>query len=306
MEIINLKTMAKEDLFENTIVALGTFDGCHLAHKAVITSSFIMAKKQGLKSLVYTFKSLPKSHNGENVGCIFTLEERIKAIKSLGVDYLALEDFENVKDLTPTEFFENVLTKGLLAKGASCGYNYRFGKGASADATTLKELFSKNGGGSVQICNKIELNGHHISSTRIRELIKKGEVEELFQYGTHYSVYSPVLFGKHLATKMGLPTINQIIPNGKIVPKTGVYITECEIGEDVYPSITNIGVRPTTDENGEMNMETHIVNYDGLLYGSYIRVNFYKYLRGEKKFDSKEELFEEIERNKQQAIKYFK
>ena len=105
---------------------------------------------------------------------------------------------------------------------------------------------------------------------------------------------------------MGLPTINQKIPDGKIVPKMGVYITECEIGEDVYPSITNVGVRPTTDTEGEINVETHIIGYSGILYGSYIRVNFYKYLRPEKRFDSSEELFMEIERNKQSAVEYFK
>ena len=301
MEIINLKTMAKDVISEETVVALGTFDGCHMAHKSVISASVLAAKREGKRSVAYTFKSIPRSQSG-----IFTLEEKIKAIKSLGVDYIALEDFESVKEKSPEEFFTIVLKGELKASSASCGYNYRFGKGAKGTPDTLTELFLKNGGGSVRICEKIEVGGQPVSSTRIRENITSGDVESLFSLGTCYSVYSPVEYGKQLATKMGLPTINQKIPKEKIVPKIGVYITECEIGEDVYPSITNVGVRPTTDENGEINIETHIIGYKGLLYGSYIRVNFYKYLREERKFSSSEELFSEIERNKEAAIKYFK
>ena len=305
MEIINLKTMAKEDIYENTVGALGTFDGCHMGHMAVLTSAVMTARRGGLKTVAYTFKSLPKSKNGD-VKSIFTLEEKIKAIKKAGIDYLAIDDFDSVRGLSGEEFFESVLIKELKSVSATCGYNYRFGKGALSTAQDLNELFYKKSGGRVQILDKIEVENKPVSSTRIRENILSGDVESLFSLGTCYSVYAPVLYGKQLATKMGLPTINQRIPNEKIVPKRGVYITECEIGEDVYPGITNVGVRPTTDENGEINMETHIVGYDGILYGSYIRVNFYKYLRPEKRFDSNEELFDEIERNKQAAIKYFK
>ena len=194
----------------------------------------------------------------------------------------------------------------LFAAHASCGYNYKFGKGACGTASELKELFLKNSGGRVEICEEIDAFGKSVSSTLLREMIKNGDVEGLFGLGSCYSIYSRVEYGKQLATKMGLPTINQKIPDGKIVPKTGVYITECEIGEDVYPSITNVGVRPTTDTEGEINVETHIIGYSGILYGSYIRVNFYKYLRPERRFDSSEELFMEIERNKQSAVEYFK
>ncbi len=306
MEIINLKTMAREELSENTVVALGTFDGCHMAHKSVLSSAFYEAKRLGVKSLAYTFDTIPKSHTQSQVKSIFTLEEKIKAIRKIGIDYICIDSFEAVKEMSACEFYENVLLDKLNALGAVCGYNYKFGKGAMADGNTLRELFSKNSRGSVVICDKIMVNETPVSSSAIRELIAGGEVEALFSFGTAYSVYSRVEEGKHLATKMGLPTINQEFPHGKLIPKHGVYITECEIGEDVYPSITNVGVRPTTDECGKINMETHIIGYRGYLYGSHIRVNFYKYLRGETKFQSKEELFEQIEKDKQKATEYFK
>ena len=306
MQVIELKTMTKFELDEPTLVALGTFDGCHMAHRRVLSSAFYAAKGKGVKSLAYIFDTVPKSHQNGEIRSVYTLEERIKAIKASGIDYLCVDSFERVKDLSPTEFFESVLKGELFATGASCGYNYKFGKGATGTPELLKELFSQNGGGSVDICEKITSGGRLVSSTLLRELILRGEVEELFSLGSCYSIYSRVEFGKQLATKMGLPTINQKIPEGKIVPKTGVYITECEIGEDVYPSVTNVGVRPTTDENGEINAETHIVGYSGYLYGSYIRVNFYKYLRNEQRFESSEELFKQIERDKKSAVEYFK
>lgn len=306
MQVIELKTMTKQELSEKTFVALGTFDGCHMAHKQVLSRAFYGAKKHGVKSLAYIFDTLPKSHFGDEIKSIFTLEERIKAIKATGIDYLCIDSFERVKSFSPAEFYQNVLVGELFAVGASCGYNYKFGKGASGSADELKTLFSQNGGGSVEICEEITQNDKAVSSTLLRKMIRNGEVEDLFALGSCYSIFSRVEFGKQLATKMGLPTINQKIPDGKIVPKTGVYITECEIGEDVYPSITNVGVRPTTDTEGEINVETHIIGYSGYLYGSYIRVNFYKYLRPEKRFGSSEELFLEIERNKQSATEYFK
>ena len=303
MEIVNLKTMLREELTDNTVVALGTFDGCHMAHKAVLTGAFYEARKNGVKSLAYIFDKAPSKQ--EN-GAIYTLQERIRAIKNIGIDYIAIDTFDRVRSFSPREFFEKVLVGQLNAVGATCGYNYRFGKGACAGGEDLAALFCENHRGSVVICDKIMVGEMPVSSTLARGYIKKGEVESLFALGTNYSVYSRVDEGKHLATKMGLPTINQYFPEGKLVPRHGVYITECEIGEDVYPSITNVGVRPTTDDCGRVNMETHIIGYKGYLYGSYIRVNFYKYLREEKRFESKEALFEQIELDKKSSVEYFR
>lgn len=301
MEIFDLKTMAKVDILEKTIVALGTFDGCHIAHKMVLTNAFYEAKRLGVKSVAYTFSSTPRKGAKQ----IYTLEEKIKAISKLGIDYLALEDFEKIKDMTSKEFFEGELCGKLNAIGASCGYNYKFGKGASANASTLNEYFSEIGLGSVVICPKATIENETVSSTLLRSFLENGEVERLYNFGSNYSVYARVEFGKQLGTKIGFPTINQRFPSDKVVPKKGVYITECEIGEDVYPAITNVGVRPSVDDEHELNLETYIIGYDGLLYGSYVRVNFYKFLREEKRFDSLEKLKNQIANDTEAAKKYF-
>jgi riboflavin kinase/FMN adenylyltransferase len=288
---------------EKTVVALGSFDGCHAGHLAVINGAKKLAVKKGAKTLVYTFDTLTKDvSKGRN---ILTFAEKIKRLSKTGADYIAVDSFENVKNTDGETFVKDILIGKLHCIGASCGFNYKFGKGAACDASKLKELF-ENEGLCVQICDKICVNGEVLSSTLIRRLIENGETEKILDFADPYSVYAEVVHGKMLGRTIGIPTINQFIPKDKIVPKRGVYITECEIGDDVYPSITNVGIRPTVDgKNAKENMETHIIGFDKNLYGSYIKVNFYKFLRDEKTFESVEKLKEEIERNIKDCKNYF-
>lgn len=302
----SLKNMQRCKIDEPTVVALGAFDGAHIGHMSVFASCAMLARKMGVRSAVYTFSSIPKDFlSKQKSRLIFTLEEKIRAVRDAGIDYLCIEDFENVEHLSGEEFLSSVLAGDLKASGACCGFNFRFGHGASCGTDELREFF-ENRGGCVNICDKILYEGNVLSSSLIRDLIERGEVEKIISVSRPYSVYSRVEHGKELGRKIGLPTINQLFPEGKVVPADGVYITECEIGEDVYPSITNVGVRPTVESEGARNMETHIIGYEGNLYGSYVRVNFYKRLRDEIKFDSLEDLRAEIERNKKSAIDYFK
>lgn len=301
MTVYDLKTMQITKPQGKIAVALGTFDGCHLGHASVLQSTFFKAKELKIKSMVYTFDT--SMVKGQEL--ILTLEEKIKEIGKFGIDYVAIEEFDNVKSLSGEEFVSSVLIDKLGAVFVGCGYNYRFGKNASCDADDLVGFFEKVGG-SVQVSPEITYNGAPVSSTRIRDKIKNGEIEELLSYMRPYSIYSVVERGKGLGKKIGFATINQQPPKGKIVPKIGVYITECEIGEDVYPAVTNVGYRPTTDgENQRLNIETHILGFDADLYGSCLRVNFYKYLRGEMKFSSPDELSAQVEGDKKSALEYF-
>lgn len=301
MTVYDLKTMQICEVKENTYVALGTFDGCHMGHASVLQGAFYKAKELGVKSLAYTFVGTPLKEQG----AIFTLDEKIKAIRKMQLDYLAVEDFENVRNKSGEEFVNDVLIDKLNAVGASCGFNYCFGKNAACTALDLTAFFEKVGG-SVEISRKIMYGDETVSSTLIREKIQSGRIEEILAYARPYSIYAEVERGKGLGHKMGVATINQRIPEGKIIPKSGVYITECEIGEDVYPCVTNVGIRPTTDgENSFLNVETHIIGFSGNLYSSYLRVNFYKYIRDEKRFSSVEELTEQIEADKRSALDYF-
>ncbi|MBQ2809702.1 MAG: riboflavin biosynthesis protein RibF [Clostridia bacterium] len=305
MVIYDLKTMHSCDIHENTVVALGTFDGCHAGHMSVFNECRMLAHKMGVKSAVYTFSSSPKDFFTAQGASLFTLDEKIKAIRKCGIDYLCIEDFVNVAHIDGERFLEDILVGELHAVGACCGFNFRFGKGASLGAVELQAFF-ENRGGCVRICDKIVFRDRALSSSLLRELVENGDLEALLAVGHPYSVYAKVEHGKELGRTIGIPTINQKIPPGKVIPAKGVYITECEIGEDVYPSITNVGVRPTVESDGKINMETHIIGFDGNLYGSHVRVNFYKRLRDERSFSSLDELCAEIEKNILSAISYFK
>lgn len=306
MAVYELKTMQKCSICENTAVALGTFDGCHAGHINVINSAISAALRLHIKSAVYTFDTIPKATvDKKSVPCIFTLNEKLAFFRKLGVDYAYVDTFDNIREMSGEEFFETVLKKSLHAVFASCGFNYRFGKNASCNASDLRLMFEKSCE-SVAISNEITVGKDSLCSTLIRNMIENGETEKILTFSPPYSIYAKVEEGKHLGRTIGIPTINQHIPCGKVIPKKGVYITECEIGEDTYPSVTNIGTRPTTDGDGAAeNAETHIIGYEENLYSSFVRVNFYKYLREEKKFRSVEDLKKEIEKNEQEALSYF-
>lgn len=302
MVVYELKTMQICEIREKTVVALGTFDGCHAGHFSVLQNAFYKAKELGVKSVAYTFDT----SDIKGQALIMTLEEKIKAIAKLGVDYVCVEQLSNVRSLTGEEFATSVLQGSLNAVFAVCGYNYRFGKNASCNAADLKRFFEKSGG-SVCICDEITYCGEAVSSTSIRRKIENGEVEAILPYSRPYSIYAVVEHGKGLGSTHGVATVNQSVPRGKVVPRVGVYVTECEIGEDVYPAVTNVGYRPTTDgENQRLNVETHIIGYHGNLYSSCLRVNFYKYLRSEQRFPSFNELKAQIEKDMACAVSYFK
>jgi riboflavin kinase/FMN adenylyltransferase len=305
MKIYDLQTMQECEINSDTVVALGTSDGCHLGHMSVIRSAYLKAKSLKIKSLVYTFDEIPKSKANNQIKAILTIEEKIKFIRKSGIDYIAIDSFDSIKDIEGNAFVESILKSRLKAKCVSCGYNYRFGKNAKYTGEDLKAFF-KNNGECVDICQKVSVNNEDVSSTLIRKKINNGSVEDILEYSTPYSIYSKVIEGKKLGRTIGIPTINQQIPKEKITPKKGVYITECEIGEDVYPSITNVGLRPTVENTDRENMETYIIGFNGNLYNSYIRVNFYKRLRDEIKFDSLNELKAQIEKDIEKAKAYFK
>lgn len=302
MEVFELSTMQRTEIKENTIVALGTFDGCHLGHGSVFQNAFYESKKRGVKSVVYTFDGLVR----QDKKALFTLEERIKHIKKCGIDYIAIESFEKIKNMSGERFFDSILKGKLKSIGACCGFNYRFGVGASLGCEELKMLYEKSGG-SVVISPEITADNMVISSTHLRKLIENGEVELASKYMPPYPVYAEVVQGKRLGRQMGFPTINQKIPENKVVPRHGVYITEAYIGENAMPAITNVGTRPTVDgENKNINMETYILDFDGNLYLSYVNIVFRKFLRSERKFDSVNELKEQISKDLIEARKYFK
>lgn len=278
---------------KNTAVALGTFDGLHKGHIAVISEAVNLAKQNDLTPVVLLFNEHPQKHiTGKVPSELITKSIKEKIIKELNAE-ISYISFESICNLSYEEFFEKILKKEFNAKALSCGKNYHFGNKALGDTNALKLLCEKDN----IILSVLELekqNGETISSTLIRKYIENGEIEKANEMLSRNFAYDfTVVDGEHFGRKLGVPTINQYFEEGFIKPKNGVYESKTLVEDKWYKSVTNIGIRPTL--NGQTaRSETHIIGFNGDLYGKNPTVAFLKYLRDEKKFDSIEELRNQI------------
>ncbi len=278
-------------------VALGFFDGLHLGHIEVIKRALL---KNGLRSVVFTFNdktSLPK-FSGKKGHCIITHEQKTRIFAGLGVEKVYAPDFSDVKDYSAREFVERILRDELSAAFVVCGYDFRFGKGGEGNPETLKSLCAEYGI-ECSVVPAVAVDGVTVSSTVIRQLIRDGEIEKANRYlGYELSYNLPVQTGSRIGRTIGFPTINQEIPDYMVKPKNGVYKSWTIVEGKTYRSITNIGVKPTVDYKGESLMETHIIGFDGDLYGQRVSVALREFIRDEVKFGSLEELKKQLEADK--------
>ncbi len=284
-------------------VAMGLFDGVHLAHRQVIREMVALSEKQGLVPTVLTF-SMGRVRPERKQGQQLLLSDRLKfeQFAELGVCQVIEPDFADIRDVGPEAFVRDFLAGRLGARALVCGYDFRFGKGAAGDG----ELLSRCGrtlGITVQVVPPFYKDGAPVSSTRIRECLLAGEVNEANALlGRPFCIRETVSQGNHLGNKMGYPTINQMFAPGFLVPKFGVYATAVQIGDKRYKGVTNVGVKPTVAEEGQAPLaETFILGFDGILYNREVELQFIHFLRPERRFPNLEELYSEIHRNVRQV-----
>lgn len=297
MKIIDLKTNTEiKEVPESTSIAVGNFDGVHKGHTSLFECVKKKAEALGTKSAVWSFDGFSPKNRGR---CITLPAERRTLTAKCGIDYLILYDFDDVCFLSCEEFVKDILIKDCHAECAVCGFNFRFGKGAQGDCTTLKELMEQNGKHAC-IMPPFEVDGVTVSSSLIRSLITDGKPEQIEKYlGRPFSVCLPVVHGRHLGRTIDSPTINQNFPPDHIVPKYGVYACRVIIDGERYGGVSNVGVRPSVCEGDVcVNSETHIFGYSGDLYNREIRVEFLHFIRPERKFPSINELKKAISADK--------
>ena len=291
---------------EPCCVALGNFDGVHAGHQALILRAVEKAKERNLKSGVFSFSTHPNNlFAGKNVvKNIIYQEEKAALIEKLGVDYLFNVPFTRiVAQMEPVEFIDELLVDRMQMKEAFCGFNYRFGYKAAGNPEILRQEGLMKGF-HVNEIPPVTIDGDVVSSTLIRGLIKAGEVEECEKYlGRRYSIGGEVVVGNKLGRTIGFPTSNITIDETMVTPPNGVYITYCIYNGHKYPSVTNVGVKPTIG-SFKKNMETHIFDFNKELYGKHIRVEFLKMTRDEVKFSSVEELAAQIVKDCRTAKEY--
>lgn len=276
-----------------TAVTIGKFDGVHIGHRRLF-DAVLAEKKNGYLACVLSFRAKPEE--GKNV--IYTRAEQELLCASLGIDVLAEYTLdEALRSLSAEQFVTEVLCKELKAKVIVTGEDFRFGKDRKGDTALLRTLGKAYGCRTVSI-PKVEDGGMRISSTKIRELLSVGRMEEANALlGQPYFVYAGVVHGRQIGRTLGFPTINMLPPAEKLLPARGVYHTQTKLGDVWYSGITNVGVRPTVDSGERVSVETHLAGYEGTLYGRTLETRFLKYLRPEQKFESTEALKQAIQKD---------
>lgn len=281
---------------ENTVVALGNFDGVHKGHQQIIARTVKSAEAAGLKSAVFTFSNHTSTllENVPYVKNILYAEEKAAIIESMGIDYLFNIPFTyEILRMSPEAFIEEILVNKFKIKEAYCGFNFTFGYKALGTPEILIHEGLKHGFG-IHVQEPYIIDDVIVSSTYIRKLIEDGEMEKCTKFmGRMYAIGGEVVVGNKLGRTIGFPTSNIMIDEGMATPPNGVYITYCIYNGIKYPSVTNVGVKPTIGRY-KKNVETHIFNFDKELYGKNIKVEFVKRTRKERKFESVEALSNQI------------
>jgi riboflavin kinase/FMN adenylyltransferase len=304
MEIIDLNSCKIE--LNGNAVALGNFDGVHIGHQELINSNINEAKKRNLKSTVLVFrnhtKEILKKNGDSKIQLLTSFDQKIDILKGFGLDTLYIADFnENLMKLSPEEFVDNILLKKLNTKLVTVGFNYRFGYKASGDVELLKKI-GLDKGIDVNIMPPVYVGDEIVSSTAIRNSIKAGDIKKANRFlGRNFTIIGSVVKGKNRGRKLGFPTANIKLIDNYVLPKQGVYITNTIVDGEKLISLTNIGYNPTFNED-ELKIETYILDFNGNLYGKTLQIQFIDFIRDDVKFNTAQELIEQIEKD----VKYIK
>lgn len=269
-----------------TAIVLGTFDGIHDGHRAVIAAA------DGYKSVALTFNLPPKTAVGSDAQLLMTPDDRKARLYDLGVNRVVMMNFEDVQNVSAEKFLEYIKNEYDPAL-ISCGFNYRFGTAAQGDVDMLSNFCGENGI-RLAVAQPVEYCGVPVSSTALRRLITAGEVftaNKMIYKG--FSFTRPVERGDRRGREIGFPTANQRYPEVMVKPKFGVYTSRVIIDGKEYDAVTNIGIRPTF-ETAYVGCETYIKDFSGDLYGKKMTLNLVSFLREEKQFASLQELKEAI------------
>ena len=299
--------MGDDMMKDRQILALGFFDGVHLGHGALLKACRAMADEAGCRAGVVTFSSHPDTLVfGKTPGLINTAADRERLMRELyAMDTVITLPFDRAMMTMPwQEFFRLLLTR-YHAAGLVCGHDFRFGDHGLGDGKKLAEA-----------CNAAEipcvvvpeqtLDGVTVSSTHIRSLLERGDMETAVRFLGHpYILSGTVVHGHQLGRTIGIPTANLTLPGELLPPKFGVYACLARIGDKKYPAVTNIGTRPTVRGEG-ITAEPWILDFEGDLYGRELVLEFYRFLRPEMKFPSLEALQVEIRKNAEETREFFK
>lgn len=295
MEIIQIHPQGKID--KEIVVALGNFDGIHLAHQELIHQAIKIAKKKNLTASVLMFTEHTKKallHTEQNL--LMSRRQKLSLLEKLGIELVVEIEFSEIMKMSPEYFVYEFLAKNLNTKAIVVGYDYRFGYKAKGNINLLLD-YAEDLDLEVKIVEAIRSREDIISSTRIRQAIQKGNISlanELL--GRPFTIQGRVVHGKSLGKKMGYPTANLQPLAHYAVPKYGVYDTNVLINGHLYKAATSVGTNPTLKESG-LKIEAHILDFDEDIYNQEVDLQFLTFLRKEESFKTVDELFKQIEKD---------
>lgn len=291
------------------VIALGFFDGVHNGHGALMRRTVQVAKELGAAPSAFTFDPHPQDVIlGRPTPLLTAPEDRADLMrKYYGIVDVIVEPFTPERMRQPwSEFLADTLVRDLHAVHLVAGHDYHFGYKGEGNPQRLRD-FCRDHGIGCDIIPRVEQDGITVSSTYIRTLVAQGEIERANEFLGHpYTISDHVAHGKKLGSTLGFPTVNLRLKEHVLSPAKGVYATKVilEDGQE-HLAVTNVGTRPTVDDGDQLTIEGFILDFHGDLYGQKVQMEFYKYLRPERKFPSFDALKAEIAHNVEQTRDYF-
>ncbi|MHA8082102.1 bifunctional riboflavin kinase/FAD synthetase [Aquirufa sp. A-Brett2-15D] len=279
-----------------TAVTIGMFDGLHLGHLKVIEGCLSTSKLNQLKTCVITFSNHPADHfTGKRNELLMPMQEKIEAFKNFGIDYLVIIPFDAyIVELPAKNFIQEHLIDRLKAKKVVLGYDNHFGKNREGSISYINEHFS-------DIIESISIDVAKVdevivSSSQIKKYLSEGDITKAnAMLGLPYSVSGNVVHGNQNGRKIGFSTANMALnADNKFIPQLGVYLCQVNIEAGQFYGLTNMGYRPTLNKDDGIHIETHLLDFDGDIYGQKIEIQFIEKIRSEKRFDSFDDLKNQI------------
>ncbi|MBK5202279.1 MAG: bifunctional riboflavin kinase/FAD synthetase [Prolixibacteraceae bacterium] len=295
----------------NPVIAIGSFDGVHMGHEEIIRKVKEIAQKINGESVIFTFYPHPRQvlfPNDKNLKLITTIEEKEELFEKAGIENLIIYPFtKEFSGLNYKKFVKDILVKKLKIKALIVGYDHRFGKDREGGCEMLDNI-SKIYHFPVYKTSAVTIDNQNISSTRIREALEKGDIENTNRLlGYHFKLFGTVVEGYKRGRKINFPTANiKPLNQNKIIPGRGVYAVMVYANDKFYPGMLNIGFRPTVNhKNNIQNIEVYIIGFQGYLYNKNLKINFYKKIRDEQDFNSLENLQKQLEKDKKDITDFF-
>ncbi len=284
---------------DQTIISLGTFDGVHIGHQAILSQLQEKAKQKNITATMITFEPHPqlviRKEDREEVQILTSIEEKIEIFNKLGLDRLVVAHFtRTLAQMLPEQFVDEILLKKLAMQEIVVGYDHAFGQGRSGDRSLLEKL-GREKGFRVSTVTPVKRDAMIVSSTNIRKLLLQGQIKNATTLlGRYYTVSGQVVQGDGRGRKLGYPTLN-VRPHSqyKLVPANGIYATICRIEGVSYRSVTYIGERPTFAGMAKQ-IETHLFDFHETIYGKEVEIDFVEFIRPDRKFVDEKSLSEQI------------